>query len=129
MCGLLTCIQADLANGSLRLPKCDLIIANLLVEYIGCDCFRRVVSRVRPQYVSCAIQIDSDEAFVSESPYLHVFDCLDKIHCSVDGDVLTQKMAEIGYRSIGKGEFPLPNGKKLLRMDFRREAMNGMDVK
>jgi len=56
---------------------------------------------------------------VSDSPNLYVFDGLEEIHRSIDADLLREKLAEIGYRSIGKEEFPLPNGKKLLRLDFQ----------
>lgn len=107
-----------------ELPHAGLLIANLLIEYIGYGHFRRIVDRVRPKWVSCVIQVDEGENFVSDSPYLHVFDCLDQIHQSIDGGMLREGLAEIGYRSIGREEFPLPNGKKLLRLDFQAENLN-----
>ena len=39
--------------------RAELLIANLLVEYIGCGCFRQVVQQVEPIYVSCVIQVNS----------------------------------------------------------------------
>ena len=41
-------------------------MANLLVEYIGYECFQRIVGLVNPLYVSCIIQINTGESFVSD---------------------------------------------------------------
>lgn len=60
----------------ITLPHADLVIANLLVEYIGYPRFQRAVTQIHPAYVSCIIQINVDDSFVSDSPYLHVFDGL-----------------------------------------------------
>ena len=103
-----------------ELPHAELLIANLLVEYIGYDHFRQVVSRVEPQYVSCGIQINTDESFVSDSPYLHVFDGLEQVHHQMEETALESCMAAIGYRMCLRAESPLPNGKKLVRLDFAR---------
>lgn len=77
---LLECICIDLIAESSKLPNADFVIANLLIEYIGYDCFKNVIKQVKPKYVSCGIQINTDKEFVSESPYLHVFDGLSSIH-------------------------------------------------
>lgn len=63
-----------------KLPQADLLIANLLIEYIGYECFQDVVKVTSPQYVSCIIQINEDSGFVSDSPYLHAFDGLESVH-------------------------------------------------
>lgn len=100
----------DLQDTSNVLPRADMIIANLLIEYIGYACFQRVVKAVSPRYVSCAIQINSDDTFVSDSPYLHAFDDLEKIHHQIAEKSLTSSMQEIGYHQIQTSEYPLPNG-------------------
>lgn len=103
-----------------ELPCAELLIANLLVEYIGYDHFRQVVSRVEPRYVSCGIQINMDDSFVSDSPYLHVFDGLEEVHHQMEEAALQTCMEAIGYRMCLREEHPLPNGKKLVRLDFVR---------
>lgn len=113
-------VCADLLAEELQLPQSDLIVANLLVEYIGYDCFQRVVSLVDPKYVSCIIQINAGDSFVSDSPYLHVFDCLEKVHHPMEEDALVNSMSEIGCRKTERSERMLPNGKKLVRIDFVR---------
>ncbi len=118
---VLKCLKVDLINESDRLPHAELIIANLLIEYIGYEAFQKAVKTVDPLYVSCVIQINTDsEQWVSDSPYLHAFDRLDEVHHQMEEDELERAMSEIGYaRSLIQKE-DLPNGKALVRMDFRR---------
>ncbi len=116
---ILKCLKIDLIHDEDQLPEAQLLIANLLIEYIGYDVFRRVICKVNPEYVSCVIQINTDDKqWVSDSPYLHVFDRLDEVHHQMDEESLSIKMQEIGYKDILQTRTPLPNGKALIRMDF-----------
>lgn len=111
-------ICADLTDNVSVLPCSDMLIANLLIEYIGYDCFRRVVKQVKSGFVSCIIQINTETAFVSDSPYIHAFDRLCEVHCRTEENQLAKCMEEIGYKRALTDERVLPNGKKLLRIDF-----------
>lgn len=120
--GVLECIKADIVNECDKLPEAQLVIANLLIEYIGYEAFMMAMMRVRPQYISCVIQINIDEhQWVSDSPYLHAFDRLDEVHCQMEDEALTKVMEEICYRKTLSESYPLPNGKALLRLDFESE--------
>lgn len=116
--GILECLCIDLTNESSKLPYADMLIANLLIEYIGYKCFQRVVQQVKPRYVSCIIQINLEGNWVSNSPYLHKFDCLEQIHHQMDEHTLEKIMSETQYCLIKTLEYVLPNGKKLIQMDF-----------
>ncbi len=119
--GVLECLQTDLINEYDKLPDSQLVIANLLVEYIGYEAFMKAMMRVRPLYISCVIQINTDEAaWVSDSPYLHAFDRLDEVHCQMEEQALTDAMEKTGYRKILVQSNPMPNGKALVRIDFER---------
>lgn len=118
--GILECICADLADKNIILPHTDMIIANLLIEYIGYECFQNAVIQINPLYVSCVIQINTDSSFVSDSPYIHVFDSLNEVHHKMQEDELITVMKDINYYLIAKKEELLPNGKKLVQLDFRR---------
>lgn len=121
--GILSCIQADIINETDKLPEAQLVIANLLIEYIGYDAFGKVVSHVSPEYVSCVIQINTDEAqWVSDSPYLHAFDRLDEVHHQMSKEELTSAMEDIGYILISEALTPLPNGKALQRADYKKRT-------
>lgn len=121
--GILKCIQADIINETDKLPEAQLVIANLLIEYIGYDAFGKVISHVSPEYVSCVIQINTDEAqWVSDSPYLHAFDRLDEVHHQMNKEELTSAMEDIGYTLISEALTPLPNGKALQRLDYKKRS-------
>lgn len=116
--GVLKTICADLAKDRLKLPYADLLVANLLIEYIGYENFKKTVNVVNPKYISCIIQINTDSSYVSDSPYLHIFNGLDEVHHQMAENELENAMSEIGYNLKEQYERALPNGKKLVRMDF-----------
>ena len=117
--GVLKCFCVDLTADISELPAADLVIANLLIEYIGYEYFQRVVKQLKPKYVSCGIQINTDKEFVSDSPYTHSFDGLNSVHCQMETDKLINTMDDIGYKAVSEAEYPLPNGKKLVQIDFK----------
>lgn len=118
--GILKCICVDLTGEISKLPSADLIIANLLIEYIGYDCFKRAVGKVKPKYVSCGIQVDTNNGFVSDSPYIHCFDGLIGVHSTVEKNVLIGEMLEIEYTLLSAEDKALPGGKRLIQIDFER---------
>ena len=119
--GVLECLCVDLNSEVENLPQVEMVIANLLIEYIGYECFQKVVKVTRPKYVSCIIQINEDESFVSDSPYFHVFDGLEAVHYQMDEQELKGTMNAIGYKLSETLEYQLPNGKKLVQLDFCKE--------
>lgn len=118
--GLLECICTNLIDETHKLPKADMVIANLLIEYIGYECFQKAIQQVNPKFVSCIIQINIEDNWVSDSPYLHVFDGLEQVHHQIEEHKLEKSMIEIGYNTIKTLEHILPNGKKLVQMDFKK---------
>ena len=118
--GILECLCINLLNETDKLPKSDMVIANLLIEYIGYECFQKAIQQADPKYVSCIIQINTEEDWVSNSPYLHVFDGLEQVHHQIEEYTLEKKMLEIDYYVIKSLEHGLPNGKKFVQMDFGR---------
>ncbi len=118
--GLLECLCIDLINEADKLPKSDMVIANLLIEYIGYECFQKTIQHICPKYVSCIIQINTEDNWVSDSPYLHVFDELEQVHHQIEVQTLEKTMLKINYHTIKALEHMLPNGKKLMQIDFER---------
>ena len=98
---ILQCLHLDIVCETEKLPQSQLLVANLLIEYIGYDAFVRAVTIINPEYISCVIQINTDEEmWVSDSPYIHAFDGLDEIHHQMESDVLNEKMNSIGFKLI-----------------------------
>lgn len=118
---ILECICIDLIKDYHKLKRADLVIANLLIEYIGYEIFKKVIQQVKPEYVSCIIQINEDNAWVSDSPFLHAFDRLDEIHYQIKEDRLDDEMMKINYYKIHTMQYPLPNGKKLVQLDYKKQ--------
>lgn len=111
-------VFADITNDDYVLPVADLLIANLFIEYVGYENFQKVIKAVKPKYISCVIQKNSDVTFVSDSPYTKVFDGLNTIHRQIEDVELINYLNEIRYKKILQSEEKLPNGKSLIRIDF-----------
>ncbi len=111
-------IEADLLEEQIQLPTCDLLIANLLVEYIGIARFQKLAKQSGAEVISVVIQQDTDEGFVSDSPYLHSFAMLNTIHEQLQDGEITHAMESISYCMSKRTAYPLPNGKALLRLDY-----------
>ena len=48
------------------------------------------------RYVSCVIQINTDaKNWVSDSPYIHAFDDLERVHCQMEEEKLIEIMDDI----------------------------------
>lgn len=117
----LECRRIDIIGETDRLPEAELVIANLFIEYVGYEAFKKGVVKSGAKYVSCIIQINTDEkTWVSASPYLHAFDGLNAVHHQMEEKALAKAMSEIGYRLLKTDEYLLPNGKKLIMLDFER---------
>lgn len=108
----------DLSNVSNDLPVVDIIIANMFIEYIGVDMFLKQLVKDFPQYVSCVIQKNPDTVFVSDSPYVNVFNGISTLHRDIEQNFLIESMSTIGYSLIFSEEHILPNMKKFIRLDF-----------
>ena len=121
LAGVLKCLCIDLTKDADKLPHAELVIANLLIEYIGYDAFKNSICKIDPKCVSCVIQINTDEKqWVSDSPYLHAFDRLDEVHHQMEENALSEAMSDTGYSLIFQDRKDLPNGKALVRLDYSK---------
>ena len=117
----LSLLCLDLSNFNASLPKADLVIANLLVEYIGLPAFVRLLKKSQPPYVSCVIQQNLGESFVSHSPYEASFSEIARLHTDIHRDALVRQLNGLGYSLILEQNYPLPSQKQFLRTDFSLE--------
>ena len=119
--GILECIKADLTKDFDKLPNAELVIANLLIEYIWYDSFQKAIQKANPIIVSCVIQVNTnDGSFISDSPYIKAFDKLDEVHHKINKETLINKMKDIDYNFLKDERFDLPNWKKFIRLDFEK---------
>lgn len=118
---ILECKKIDLTKDSDKLPNAELVIANLLIEYISYHSFQKAIKVVNPKFVSCVIQVDTNEkSWLSYSPYVKTFEKLDEVHHKIDKENLINKIKDIDYDFLKNEWFDLPNGKRFIRLDFEK---------
>jgi hypothetical protein len=112
-------LRLDLSDNDTVIPRVDLIIADLFIEYIGLESFSNHLLKSKPTFVSCVIQRNDGTEFVSSSPYEKAFSEITAIHTDIDKDGLVAKMESINMNLIYCEEILLPNKKVFIRLDFR----------
>jgi hypothetical protein len=113
-------IESNL-DRSVRIERVDLLIANLIVEYVGVDEFVAfaAANAAAIGVLSCVIQRNDAAGFVSSTQYAASFDALASVSSDVDPETLHSAMSAAGFAAVGRREYPMPNGKTLVRQDFR----------
>jgi len=106
---------------SVRIEPVDLIIANLIVEYVGAEEFVAFAAANARSIgvLSCVIQRNDAAGFVSSTDHSSSFDGLASVSSDIDPEALTSAMSDAGFAALGRCECPLPNGKALVRQDFQ----------
>jgi hypothetical protein len=106
---------------TVRIERVDLLIANLIVEYVGIDEFVAFAAANARSIgvLSCVIQRHNGEGFVSSTDYASSFDVLGSVSSDIDPETLTSAMSDGGCVALDRREYPLPNDKTLMRQDFR----------
>jgi hypothetical protein len=104
-----------------RIERVDLLIANLIIEYVGLDEFVAFVAANAGSIgvLSCVVQRNDGEGFVSSTDYASSFDALASVSSDIEPETLISAMSVQGFVGLGRCEYPLPNGKALVRQDFR----------
>ncbi|AHF07387.1 hypothetical protein [Desulfitobacterium metallireducens] len=118
--GILELVCCDLNNSDVLLPYSNIMICNLIIEYIGVNKFIELISNNKDNVnvISCVIQKNNNNDFVSNSKLTSSLELLISIHHDIDSENLFNKFLKIGFVCIKKNSYLLPNGKELIRMDF-----------
>ena len=115
--------DVDLTQEETRIEPCDLMICNLVVEFIGLSCLISLVKSALPIKVSIVLQLakGSDTA-VSQSPYSSRLEDLASIWKPVHPEDLLSAFSEIGYHNTFEHIYFLNQDRSFLRMDFSRNS-------
>lgn len=116
-------IRMDLNKDECNLRNIDLVISNLVFEYINEEIVVPKIAKIlKPGGIlSIVFQVNKENAFISETRYSEKFICLDSIHHTVDPDYIDRIFKLNNYSKVFEESFPLPNGKAFKRFDFRLE--------
>ncbi|TCL02085.1 class I SAM-dependent methyltransferase [Sodalis ligni] len=112
--------HADLTLSDAYVPEVEIIVANLVIEYIGLNIFTKLLAENPPKYVSCVIQINCENAFVSSTPFEEHFEEISSFHNDINEKQLIKTLQLIGFRNNFVKAHSLPNKKNFLRLDFVR---------
>ena len=117
----ITYINSDISKKEFILPQAALWIFNLVIEYIGIDKFKAMIKR-SPQIeiLSCVVQKNNDNLFVSDSALAKHFDGLSSIEHDISPKELKNSLLLLNLDCIAEKKYILPNKKEFIRMDFRR---------
>lgn len=112
----------DLGAPDVTLPECDLMEANLFIEYIGVGVFAALVRRNLDKFkvLSCTIQKNNANSFVSTSPTAHKLVILGDLHHDIEESELTAALEKTGLKAVKRKVYDLPNGKEFIRLDYRQ---------
>lgn len=113
-------VQASI-DRSLDIAPVGLLIANLIVEYVGVEEFAAFAAANIHAIgmLSCVTQLNEATGFVSPTPYTAAFDGLEAVSSDIDPLALVTAMGEAGFTHLLSLSYPLHNGKTLVRQDFR----------
>jgi hypothetical protein len=98
---------------SLRIERVGLLIANLIIEYVGADEFAEFAAANAHTIgiLSCVIQRNDSQTFVSETSLASSFDALASVSSDIDPEALESAMSDAEFDILERSEYPLPNGK------------------
>ena len=111
--------EIDLTDKDLNICSCNIVISNLVVEYIGKYNFARIIKRCNPNYVSIVLQMtfDIDKA-ISDSPYKNILYNISAIRTEIFPQDLTKILDIIGYQLVFSKTYDIDAFKSFIRMDF-----------
>ena len=113
---------------SLTIERVDLLIANLIVEYVGIEEFVAFAAANARSIgvLSCVIQRNDAEGFVSSTDHTPSFEALAAVSSDIDPRALASAMSHTGFVVVDSREYSLPNGKALVRQDFALQARDAL---
>ena len=106
----LSLVKMDLSSSLRFAPRAEVVLANLVLEYIGVNTFARQIAVIKPAAVSCAVLHGAAGLALSTE--------IERQFREVELSHLTDAMEELDYRLTSLTSEPLPGGTLLLRLDF-----------
>lgn len=111
--------RIDLADKNIDIHPCDLLISNLVLEYIGLYNFIRIVRKSNPRYISVVTQMTLDcEKVISDSPYSDSLKFVSSIREDIYPQELTNILGAIGFQFVNRQIYEIDLYKSFIQMDF-----------
>lgn len=116
----------DLSKDQIELREPSLLIANLIIEYLGIENFLKIVkdSKGCLERISLVIQRNGPDSFVTQSPFSEKLESLDTIHQVIEEGCLIKMLRELEYDLLDRKIYPLVGNKFFIRLDFSQKDLN-----
>ncbi|KWW28056.1 MAG: hypothetical protein AUK63_2058 [bacterium P3] len=111
--------KIDLTNKNARIESCDLLISNLVVEYIGIFNFTRIINKSKPKCVSVVLQMTFDkDKSISDSPYKQKLNAISSVRSEIFPQDLTSTFELIDYHLQYSKTYEISPFKSFIRLDY-----------
>lgn len=115
--------DVDLTQEVTGVEPCDLMICNLVVEFIGLPCLISLIKNARPTKVSVVLQLaEGSGTAISRSPFSRRLEDLASIWKPVHPEDLLSAFSQIGYHNVFEHNYFLNQDRSFIRMDFSRNS-------
>ncbi len=109
----------DLTSKDTKIELCDILIFNLVVEYIGMHNFIHIITKSKPTYISVVLQMTcGKDDVISDSPYKNILNNVLTIRTEVFPQDLTRMLELIGYQFQYSKTYKINPCKLFIRMDY-----------
>ncbi|MBU3217717.1 methyltransferase type 11 (plasmid) [Clostridium estertheticum] len=115
-------ICEDLTDKNFQFPYTNLLICNLIIEFIGETEFVAIIdkNKINIDVISCIIQKNNNNSFVSNSKNNSQLEPILSIHHDINEYRLKEAFSIIKFNCIKHKRYMLPDGKEFIRMDFKQ---------
>ena len=112
-------IEADVDETPVQFPPCDLIVADLFLEYVDLGKFLEQVQIIShtATVLSVVLQVNNAQSFVSRSEFKSL-ESLSGFHHDIEPKEFEEEMKRRNYKILFKERYAVPDGKELVRFDF-----------
>ena len=112
-------VEADVNETTVQFPPCDLIVANLFLEYVEVNKFLEQVKIISHSstILSVVLQLNNAQSFVSKTEFKSL-ESLSGFHHDIESNGFAEEMKRHQYEFLFKERYPVLNGKEFVRLDF-----------
>ena len=115
--------KIDLTDPNATIKHCDLLICNLVLEFLDLFSFVRLVHHCAPKLITVVLQLTIEKANTfSSSPYIEKFRDISYYRSESNPQELTFLLGKAGYILTYSQTHDIDQTKYLIRMDFSKRT-------
>ena len=120
--------RVDLSDHKENVHSCELVICNLVLEFLDIFNFIRLVKKANPKLISIVLQVTIEKKkAISESPYTNTFRDVASIRAEINPKDLTYLLKKAGYNLKCSKTYDIDQTKYLIRLDYNKVSEENSD--